>query len=72
MPLSTEATQVPTTATPASTGEAKSLDFIYEQLVAGVGHELVTDTNADELARRAERDGHPVLATELREWKSPC
>ena len=27
---------------------------------------------SDALARRAEQDGHPILATELREWKAPC
>ena len=30
------------------------------------------DHNLAALARRAEEDGHPILATELREWKSPC
>ena len=30
------------------------------------------DENVDALIRRAERDGHGVLATELREWASLC
>lgn len=52
--------------------DADDLDSVYGQLVKGVGHEFVTDRNVDELARRAEEDGHPILATELREWKAPC
>ncbi|MBO9689890.1 MAG: hypothetical protein J7598_25080 [Mitsuaria chitosanitabida] len=52
--------------------DAEDLDSIYGQLVKGVGHEFVTDANVDALARRAEQDGHPILATELREWKAPC
>ncbi len=52
--------------------DADDLDSVYGQLVKGVGHEFVTDQNVDELARRAEEDGHPILATELREWKAPC
>ncbi|OWQ46110.1 hypothetical protein CDL60_16010 [Roseateles noduli] len=52
--------------------DADDLDSVYGQLVKGVGHEYVTEGNADELARRAEADGHPILATELREWKAPC
>ena len=30
------------------------------------------DENVDALIRRAERDGHGVLATELREWAGLC
>ena len=52
--------------------DADDLDSVYGQLVKGVGHEFVTEDNVDELARRAEADGHPILATELREWKAPC
>ncbi|WP_343638587.1 hypothetical protein [Roseateles sp.] len=52
--------------------DADDLDSVYGQLVKGVGHEFVTDANVDELARRAEQDGHPILATELREWKASC
>lgn len=52
--------------------DADDLDSVYGQLVKGVGHEFVNERNADELARRAEQDGHPILATELREWKAPC
>lgn len=52
--------------------DADDLDSVYGQLVKGVGHEFVTDDNVDALAQRAEQDGHPILATELREWKAPC
>ncbi len=52
--------------------DADDLDSVYGQLVKGVGHEFVTESNVDELAARAEKDGHPILATELREWKAPC
>ncbi|MCC7059899.1 MAG: hypothetical protein IT508_06665 [Burkholderiaceae bacterium] len=48
------------------------IEEIYRQLKRGLGHQLVTDENAEELIRRAERDGQAVLAQELREWKFPC
>ncbi|MCH7344466.1 hypothetical protein LZ017_13865 [Pelomonas sp. CA6] len=48
------------------------LEGIYRQLVQGLGRELVTEHNAEALARRADIDGHTVLATELREWKASC
>lgn len=48
------------------------LDAIYQQLVKGVGRELVNDDNVEPLAKRAEQDGHSILATELREWAAPC
>ncbi|OWQ93804.1 hypothetical protein CDN99_05040 [Roseateles aquatilis] len=64
-----DAPPVPTSDTDV---DADDLDSIYGQLVKGVGHEFVTDANVDELASRAEQDGHPILATELREWKAPC
>ena len=38
--------------------------------ISGVGHEQVTDDNVEELIRRADADKHPVLAAELREWRS--
>ncbi|MCE4553460.1 hypothetical protein [Pelomonas cellulosilytica] len=62
-------TDVPTT--PAQT-DPQDLDSVYQALVQGVGHELVTDANVEALIRRAEADHHPVLAAELREWRSPC
>jgi len=58
---------VPTT--PADT-DAGDLDSVYQNLVRGVGHEHVTDDNVEELIRRADADKHPVLAAELREWRS--
>lgn len=48
------------------------IDHIYHQLRRGLGHELVNDGNVFELIARAEQDGHPVLAQELREWQAPC
>ena len=60
---------VPTT--PADT-DPKDLDSVYSNLVHGVGHEHVTEGNVEALIRRAEADKHPVLAAELREWRSPC
>jgi hypothetical protein len=60
---------VPTT--PPQT-DATDVNSVYQALVRGVGHEFVTDDNVDELIRRAEADSHPVLAAELREWRSPC
>ncbi len=52
--------------------ELQSLEYTYQQLVKGAGRELVNDDNVDALIRRAEQDGHRVLATELREWQAPC
>jgi len=49
-----------------------SIDEIYARLTRGLGHELVNDGNVFALIERAERDGHTVLATELREWQAPC
>ena len=54
------------------TEHAQEIEDIYRQLVKGLGHELVTDDNVHALIRRAEMDGHTVLATELQEWQSPC
>ena len=69
-PLKPEAlahVHVPTT--PPDT-DAGNLDSIYDNLVHGVGHEHVTEANVETLMRRAEADHHPVLAEELREWRS--
>lgn len=52
--------------------KAEDIDAVYEELVRGVGHELVNDNNVSALISRAQRDGHPVLAEELREWKASC
>jgi hypothetical protein len=52
--------------------ELQSLEYTYQQLVKGAGRELVNDDNVDALIRRAERDEHRVLATELREWQAAC
>lgn len=66
---STLAKSVPTT--PAGT-DAANVDSVYQALLQGVGHELVTEANVGELIERAEADKHPVLAAELREWRAPC
>ena len=66
---STLAKSVPTT--PAGT-DASNLDSVYQALLQGVGHELVTEANVTALMERAEAGHHPVLAAELREWRAPC
>ena len=66
---SSNADHVPTT--PSDT-DASNLDSVYQALLKGVGHELVTDANVHALIARAEADNHPVLAAELREWQAPC
>lgn len=66
---SSDAKTVPTT--PPGT-DANNLDSVYQALRQGVGHELVTEANVGALIARAEADGHPVLAAELREWQAPC
>lgn len=55
-----------------SNTDTPSIDEVYRQLVDGAGRELVNDDNVEALAKRADQDGHPILATELREWASPC
>jgi hypothetical protein len=66
---SSHARSVPTT--PPDT-DAADLDSVYQALVKGVGHELVTDANVMALIERAEAENHPVLAAELREWQAAC
>jgi hypothetical protein len=48
------------------------IDEVYQALRRGVGRELVTDANVQALIRRAQAEGHPILAEELREWQAPC
>lgn len=57
---------------PPTSASSTDIDYVYQQLVKGVGRELVTDANAEELATRADKDGHGILATELRQWQAPC
>lgn len=64
---SSHAQTVPTTP---PTADASDLDSVYQSLLQGVGHELVSDANVDALISRADADNHPVLAAELREWRS--
>lgn len=52
--------------------ELQETEDIYQLLRKGLGHERVTDDNVAALIRRAESDGHTILATELREWQAPC
>ena len=66
---STNASTVPTT--PAGI-DPNDLDAVYQALLQGVGHELVTEANVESLRARAEAEGHPVLADELREWRAAC
>jgi hypothetical protein len=47
-------------------------DQVYQALRRGVGRELVNDDNVHALIRRAQAEGHPILAEELREWQAPC
>jgi len=61
--------QVDLPSTPPST-DPGDLDSIYDNLLHGVGHEHVTEANVEELMRRAAANHHPVLAEELREWRS--
>jgi hypothetical protein len=49
-----------------------AINEIYAQLVRGFGHQHVDDDNVFALIAQAERDGHQILATELREWQAPC
>lgn len=56
-------------STPPGT-DAGNIDSIYDNLVHGVGHEYVTEANVEALMQRAAADHHPVLAEELREWRS--
>lgn len=52
--------------------ELQEVEDVYRLLCRGLGHEKVNDDNVDGLIRRADRDGHTLLATELREWQAPC
>jgi len=61
--------QVYVPTTPPGT-DAGDLDSVYDNLVHGVGHEYVTEANVEALMVRAAADHHPVLAEELREWRS--
>lgn len=38
----------------------------------GEAREQVTERNVADLVKLADRDGHTVLAQELREWKANC
>ena len=52
--------------------DVQDVEDVYRELVRGLGHEHVNDDNVDALIRRADADGHTVLATELREWQAAC
>ncbi len=46
---------------------------IYRQLSRhGKARERVTESNVADLMKLAERDGHTILAQELREWSANC
>lgn len=53
-------------------GQPEALLEIYRKLKRGLGHELVTDDNVFALIDLAQREGQIQLATQLREWQSPC
>ena len=57
---------------PNDAPRAQEIEDIYRALTKGLGHERVNDDNVFELIRRAEADGHTVIAQELREWQAPC
>lgn len=59
-------------STTTEASKTLDIDAIYRELVRGVGHEHVNDDNVDALIRRADADGHTILAAELREWSAPC
>lgn len=48
------------------------INHIYRQLRLGLGHELVTDANVDELIALAEQHKDAQTAALLREWRAPC
>lgn len=51
---------------------ASTLD-IYERLSRrGEAREAVTEQNVADLIKLADRDGHTILAQELREWRANC
>jgi hypothetical protein len=60
------------TPTQTETDRAQAIEDVYRQLVKGLGREHVNDGNVFALIKRAEQDGHTVLAEELREWQAPC
>lgn len=46
---------------------------IYQQLSRrGEAREQVTEGNVADLIKLADRDGHTILAQELREWAANC
>jgi len=46
---------------------------IYQQLSRrGEARERVTESNVADLTKLADRDGHTILAQELREWSANC
>lgn len=46
---------------------------IYQQLSRrGEARERVTESNVADLIKLADRDGHTILAQELREWSANC
>jgi hypothetical protein len=45
---------------------------IYAKLRRGEGRELVNEGNVHSLTALAMRNGHAVLAEELREWGAAC
>lgn len=51
---------------------AKGTAAIYHKLRKGLGHELVTQGNVQELILMATQYGDMLTETLLREWQSSC
>jgi hypothetical protein len=45
---------------------------IYRKLESGTGHELVDDSNVDELIQMAHQKDNATIETILREWRADC
>ena len=49
------------------------LDLLYSELDCLSNYSFLNGaSHPEELISRAEKGGHPVLATELKEWQAPC
>jgi hypothetical protein len=45
---------------------------IYRKLEGGLGHELVDDSNVDQLIQMAHQKGNATMEAILREWRADC
>ena len=60
----------PVAATPADA--RTDPDSIFRLLKRGLGHELVSQDNVDQLIELAVAHGHRLIEQELREWHTGC